>query len=878
MSGHHPRPARAIVWLLARVSSVHAAHAALGDMLEELDERASVGRPPRWPALWLNLHALAAVGAAMRVVVPRFARSCGHTVRDAARALRRSPAHGLFILVVLAVAIAAATVTFSVVDAVVLKPLPFDRPDQLVQITGRNLRGPYPLRTEQYWPIHDGVPAFEHVAALVRWTDKSPVIIDGTTEQLNIMRSTAELFHVLGLVPVLGRVWSSDEETRGDRHVALISFRFWQRRFSGDPSVLGRVLQVDKDSYQIVGVLPAAADAAQTIGWLEDVWLPSVPDRVVTDRSSTFVAALARLREGATPALAEAQLKSALAPLTAAKPAVYADWQPQVTRWQEAMVARVSGWMLLALGAVALVVIIGCVNAANVMLTRSVERARELAVRASLGASRRQIALSLLCESLLLSLAAAACALLFAVWGVGAAKAALPAGIFRADTISLNGRVLTVSILAAVATGLLFGMVPAWLASRVSIVTLLKDTGATATTVRRGWRSALLVAQIACISVLLVVCTLFVASFIRVMQLDLGIERSTLLAVSTRMPFKTTVDDVAERMKRVPGIVDVAVVTYTSPPVIAPAFGGAYPTTTLHPADAGGEDAPAEVLVYRVTPNYFDVTGMRFSRGSVWSSSPALDPLPAVIDEVAARRLFGARDPLGLQILSDFPDDAIFYKARKAVFTVVGVVPFVYSRGPEGPAQPSMYLPIVQRPTRRFAGLFARTSMPADTLVPAVETALAPIAPEGESYVHAVDEAFRRLTATRRFTAALMSLFALFAMLIGAAGIYGVMASIVAQRTREIGVRIALGATARDISRGVLRQVARHLALGLVVGLPAAWGISRGFGSLFFQVGPTDPSIYATVAVLLAAVALVAAIVPARRASRVDPIVSLRSS
>jgi predicted permease len=513
------------------------------------------------------------------------------------------------------------------------------------------------------------------------------------------------------------------------------------------------------------------------------------------------------------------------------------------------------------------------------MLTRSVERARELAVRASLGASRRRIALSLLAESLVLSPAAAACALLFAVWGVGAAKAALPAGIFRADTISLNGRVLTVSILAAVATGVLFGMVPAWLASRVSIVTLLKDAGATATTVRRGWRTALLIAQIACISMLLVVCTLFVTSFIRVIRLDIGIQRSNLLAVSPRMAFKTPVDDVQTRLTRVPGIVDVAVVTYASPPIIAPAFGGAYSTTTLHPADAGGADASVEVLVYRVTPNYFDVTGMRFRRGSVWSATPALDPLPAVLDERAAHQLFGDRDPLGLQLRSNFPDDQIFYKERPAVFTVVGVVPFVYSRGAEGPPQPAMYLPIVPKPSRMFAGLFARTEGPAGALVPAVEHALAPVAPSGDtSIVHAADDAVRVLTATRRFTAALMSLFALFAMLIGAAGIYGVMASIVAQRTREIGVRMALGATPRDISGGLLRQVTRYLACGLVVGLPAAWGLSRSFGALFFQVGPTDLSVYATVAVLLAAVALVAAIVPARRAARVDPVVSLRAS
>jgi predicted permease len=827
----------------------------------------------------VNLHVLEAAGAAVRAAAPRWLRACGHTLRDAVRALRRSPGHALFVLLVLAVAISAATVTFSVVDAVVLRPLPFDRPDRLVSILGREPRGPYPLRTEQFWPVHDGVAAFEHVAAFSRSSDRRPVTAGDATEQLTVMRCTAELSEVLRLAPVLGRAWSPAEETGGDR-VAVITYRFWQRRFSGDPSVLGRPVRVDKDAYRIVGVLPAAADAAQTIGWSEDVWVPGVPDRVVTDRSSTFVGALGRLRDGATTAVAEAQMKSALAPLAAAQPTLYADWQPNVVDFQDNMIGTVRGWMLLALGCVALVVLIGCVNAANVMLTRSVERARELAVRASLGASRRRIGASLVVESLLLSIAAAAGALLFATWGVGAMKAALPAGIFRAGTISLNGRVFAASMAVAVVTGLLFGMVPGWLASRVSIVTLLKDAGATATTARRGWRSAMLVAELACISVLLVVSTLFVASFIRVSTLDLGIDQSHLLAVKTNMPFKTTIENVETRLRQVGGIADVAVVTYTSMPVIAPAFGGAYPTTVLRPAGAGDGDTSAEVLVFRVTPNYFDVTGMRFTRGSVWAATTTgLDPLPAVLDERAAKTLFGERDPLGQQLQSEFPDDQIYYKPRKAIFTVVGVVPFVYARGPEGPAQSAMYLPIVFRPSRTFAGLFARTSVPADALAPAVETALAPVAPQGEqSFVHPVNEAFRRLTATRRFNAGLMSLFALCAMAIGAAGIYGVMASIVAQRTREIGVRIALGATGGDIRRGVLHDVGRHLGAGLALGLPLAWWLSRGFGALFFEIRPSDWSVYLAVAVLLALVAFAAAIVPARRAARVDPVVSLRAS
>jgi predicted permease len=692
----------------------------------------------------------------------------------------------------------------------------------------------------------------------------------GTTEELAVMNSTAEVFRVLRLKPLIGRVWTAGDESRGDVHVAVISFDFWQRRFGGEPAVLGRTLRVDDGVYRIVGVLPAGADLPAAAGWSSDVWIPRVPDRAGTPNGvSRNIFAIGRIRDGVSLEQLTAEVQSAVAPLAAAKAYAYADWRPDVTRWHDALVVDVRGWMLLALGAVALVVLIGCVNAANVMLIRSAERARELAVRASLGASRRQIAMSLVAESLMLSMAATVCGLLFAVWGVGAAKAALPAGILRVEAIGLNTRVFAASILAALVTGLLFGTIPAWQASRVSVVTLLKDGGTNVTSGRRAWRSVLLVSEVACISVLLVVSTLFVASFIRVMRVDLGVDRTNLLAVAPSAPFNGTVDEVQIRLKQIPAVVDVAVVTSSSLPIVGAAFSGGYADSKLRRTDGDTGLAPVEVRLYRVTPNYFVVTGMPFRRGSTWTAAAA-ESTPVVLDELAARGLFGDRDPVGLHVRGD---------DLKSVFTVVGVVRFVRASGPEREALPSAYLPILPNATRRYASLFVRTSRPPDGLVSTVEAALGPLAPSGGArYVYLVDEAVRRMTATRRFNATLMSAFALFAMLIGGAGIYAVMASVVAQRTREIGVRIALGATTRNIHRDVMAQAGRHLALGLAVGLPAAWWISRGFGALFFQVRPTDLSIYIIVAVILAGIGLIAAVVPARRAARVDPIVSLRAT
>jgi putative ABC transport system permease protein len=862
MSHYQPRPSRVLLWLLRQVSSVHAASAAVGDILEELEERRAAGQSPRWPMLWLNLQILGSVAASFATVAPRFLRSVGHTLRDAVRALRRAPAHALFILLILGVGIAAATVTFSVVDAVVLRPLPFDRSEELVVLNPRNLRGPTAFTPQEFWTIHDRIAGFESLGLRFTWFG-SPVTARGVTEELPVRHATAEVFRVLRLQALVGRLWTGDDETR-DPHVAVIGYGFWQRRFGGDPAVLGEWVRIQDTDYRIVGVVPDAAEARRAPAAL---WVPGGPDRVgAAATTRTVRGVVGRIRSGVSVPQLTAAIQSAITPPADASSQ---GLQVEVQRWLDAEVKDVRGWMLLLLGSVVLVMLIACVNAANMVLTRSSERARELAVRASLGASGRQLALAVLAESVMLSLGAGLCAVIFAAWGAGAAKAFLPPAL-RADSISLNGRVFAVSIVAALATGILFGLVPAWQASRVSVVTLLKDAGTTTTAGRRAWRSGFLIAEVACVAVLLVVSTLFIASFIRAITLDLGVDRSNLLAVSPHTDFNGTVDEVQSRLKQIPAVVDVAVVTYSSLPLVAPAFGGAYGDTKIRTADDDAGHATVEVQVYRVTPNYFDVTGMVFRRGSTWAAAAALESPPVVLDEIAAKRLFGDRDPIGRPVASDDP---------KGVFTVVGVVPYVYSRGPQDGARPSAYLPIVPDATRRFAGLFVRTSAPPDGLVAVVETALRPLAPSSRlPYVHLVDEALSRLTAARRFNATLMSLFALFAILIGAAGIYAVMASVVAQQTREFGVRVALGATAADIRHGVLAQAGRHLLLGLALGLPAAWWISRAFGALLFQVRPSDVSIYIVVAVTLTLVGLIAAVVPARRASRVDPIVSLRAT
>jgi ABC-type antimicrobial peptide transport system permease subunit len=369
--------------------------------------------------------------------------------------------------------------------------------------------------------------------------------------------------------------------------------------------------------------------------------------------------------------------------------------------------------------------------------------------------------------------------------------------------------------------------------------------------------------------VLVVVSWLFVASLINATSVKLGIDRDNLVAVMPRLEFRAPVDEVRQRIERVPGVSGIALSRASSFPLFGRAFHGAWWTSKLERAEgASGSAPPVKALQYRVTPNYFAVAGVPFRRGSTWAAGSAAAASVVVLDELAARGLFGDADPIGRQIRANEP---------AGVFTVIGTVPHVYARGPEEPEQPTAYFNLKPDPARVYATLLVRTSRPPEEMVSVLSEVLRPVAPDlDEPFVFAGDEAVRRLTAVRRFNAGLMSVFGIVAMLLGAAGVYATMASVVAQQTREIGVRVALGATPGRIQRGVLAMACRHLLAGFVLGVPLAWWLSRGFAALLFQVSAADASVYVGVCALVSVAACLAAWVPGRRAAKIDPLVSLR--
>jgi predicted permease len=777
----------------------------------------------------------------------------------------------LFIVAILTSTIAAATVTFSVVDSVVLRPLPFDRPDELVAIDhqrgDRVMSQARALSALQFLALRERTDAVETMAAVARGSQLLQT--SGAPDRVWSARVTSSLFDVLRVRPLIGETFDASHEVAGNDRVAVISHGLWRRHFGGDTAIVGRTLRVADGTLLVLGVMPEGFAYPLFDDRLADIWTPYViPERELdVAQSSSYLHIVGRLRPGAALVEAQMQADGVRKALAATDPDRYPPaGRFSVATLDEAVVGQVRGWMMLVLVAVGLLLVVACANVANLLLTRALDRKRELSIRAALGATRTRLVTALLLESLILSLCAVALALLVSSWGVGAAKAALPPGIARAQSIALDFRVFAAAVAGGLITALLFGVIPALQASRGDLVAVLKSGATTVTGGRSGWRGAVLVAEIALASVLLVATTLFVSSFVRLTRADLGFDRANLLVADPPKGVHGTVSDFVKSVESIPGVTAVGGAAAGSPPLVMAGFGGGASGTRLQRPDApAGEFVVAEFN--RVSPRYFAAAAIPVLRGRVFGDTDGPASTVVVLDEQAANQLFGDRDPLGREVISHGSNRV----------TVIGVVGHVSTRGPEADSGAQAYFP--GPPAAGSYAYLIRTSQRAVNLIPPIQGAIAGLAPAGGQppLVRPVEDAFRNITARRRFSATSMALFGALALLIGATGVYGVMSSLVAQRTREIGVRLALGATVSQVVRDVLGPMARYVALGLAVGLPIAWLATRTSATLFFQVRPTDAWVYLVVAGVLAAVGLTAALVPAHRASRVDPVTALRA-
>jgi len=805
-------------------------------------------------------------------------------LRAAYRSLIASKSFSIVALIVLTLGIGATTAIFSVVDAVVLRALPFDEHDRLVAVGERRIGGllggsnrdPLQLSSvapQNYldWAVQQNV--FESIAAIAGGA-MTLQEFGGEPEELRSQRVTSGFFEVLRARPAAGRAFTVENEVDGRHRVAVISDSLWRRRFAADPSILGRTLPLDAGVFEVIGIMPP--DFGYPVGVLRptDLWVPYVVpkgERVRNPNSySVYLQVIARLKPGVFAGQAQAQMDQVSAALEAAHP----DWNKGVKAGVRPLIDHVLGantrsWMLLLLGAVGLVLLIACANVANLLLARATTREREIGIRAALGAGRWRLIRQFLVESLLLSVAGTGAAVLLAWWGIGLLKGAMPENVPRVAQIALDVRVLGAAALLSIMTGVLFGIAPALQLSRPDLTQALKDGGRAAIGGgRERLRGLLVVAEVAIAVVLLVGAALFVGSFVAVMRIDPGFDPRNVLTVLVTPRWEPGMNDIdatqaylqiVDQLEKTPGVVHASVISGGMP------LSGAMTITTLE-VPGRKVDGGNSVSGRKVSANYHRTLGIPLKGGRFFESSDGRGgPKVVMLNESAAKKYFPADDPVGRPVRLDDVEH-----------TVVGIVGDVHQTSLETAPRAEIYEPLPQ--TRAGSGeLLIRTNGDPYQLLPAVKAALHQALPDVPLRgVRTMEELISRRTAQRRLNMLLLGLFGLLGLVIAAVGIYGVMAYVVSQRTREIGVRMALGATRGNVVRMVMWNASLTVALGLTIGGAGAWYLSAAARTFLFRLDATDPRAFAAATVTLAAVASIASLIPARRAASIDPMVALR--
>ncbi|MDB4966156.1 MAG: transporter permease [Myxococcales bacterium] len=806
----------------------------------------------------------------------------GTDVRFALRMFKRSPGVTAAAVLALALGIGANTAIFSVVDGVLLRPLPFPDSRALFIVHTGNAklnRFDAPFSYPEYQDLVAQTRTLESVGA---WCEGDANFSGGAApERVLIRLVTPSLLPTLRVEPVRGRNFLAEETLKGRDHVAIIDYGLWQRQFSGSADAVGRSIRLDGTDYQIIGILPKGLKLERGI----DVWLPlSTSLDGLQVRNSHFLRVLGRRRAEASPANIAADLQAIGKFETDTYPAIFpSEWgfSMRARPYLEEVIGDVRLPLFVLLGAVAFVLLIACANVANLLLARAATRQREMAIRTALGARRGRIVRQLLTESLLLSLAGGALGVLFAAWGIDALVSLSPDSVPRVAEVALDVRVLLFTAAIAIATGIAFGLVPAISASRPDLHDSLKD-GTRGTTSGRGrLRKALVVVEVALSLVLLVGAGLMVRSFVRLRQVDPGFRPDHALMLRISLPVADNVVTEADRdrfvrffaraaarLRQLPGV------THVGSANILPLDGGQtdrlFDIEGYVPTDAG--DRP-DAENRQATPGWFSAVGMPLVGGRVFEESDdGQAPPVVVVNRAFVKRFFPKGDALGKRMrLGPIPKEHPWA-------TIIGIVGDVRGYGLDEPARAEMYWPMAQNREASSMALVVRTQGDPAALATTARSAIAELDPAQPIFdVQPLERLVAQSLGQRRFMLTLMLLFGLVALVLAAVGIYGVMAYTVAQRTQEIGIRVALGAQPGRVLGMVLRDGMTLVGTGLVIGTGAALALTRLASSLLYGVSTADVGTYVVIAAALAAVALVAIVLPARRAMRVDPMQALRS-
>jgi predicted permease len=813
--------------------------------------------------------------------------------RFAWRGLVRSPGFAAIAIATLALGIGANSAIFTVVNAVVMRPLPYANADRLVRVTadfnGLNATD-VGLSQPELIDYRDRSGLFDAIAGV--WAINANLTEIDQPERVEALLASPSYFDVLGVRPQLGRLFGPEDNAPGISEVLVISDALWHRRFGASPDAIGRKLRIDNDWYTVVGVLPPGfRHPGRSVLTDVDVWAPAnfiaapFPDK--PSRGAYFLTgAIARLKPGLSLDQARQRLAGFAQGLRAANPNDYsarAAWAPRILSLQEDLVGSVKPALLILFGAVGFVLLIACANMANLLLARASTRQRELAVRRALGSSRSRLVRLLLTESLMLAVFGGIAGAALTVWLLEALLALVPSGLPRLHEVAIDGQVLAFTAVTTMATALIFGTVPALQFSKTDVNESLKEGGRGSASGGRGLlRSALVVVEFALALVLLVGAGLLVRSFWRLQQVDLGFDPHQVLTARLWLPQpndpKTgpyfthprrlaVYEEILRRARTLPGVSASAAVG------ILPFDGrGGNAAFTVEGSESDDRSRIPTTQITNASSGYFELMNMRVVRGRTFTDQDDDKAQPVVvITEALARRGWPGQDPIGRRLHFGGP------QSKNPWMTVVGIVNDVRTERLEDAPRPTVYRSLKQASGLQLA-IVLKTDADPGTLAGLLAREVRAVDPDQPTYgIRTMDEIVRRATASRRFSTQLLGAFAVLALVLAAVGIYGVMAFVVGQRTREIGIRIALGAHPGSVVRLVLRQALLLAAAGVVAGAAGALLATRLLSGLLFEVRATDPFTYTLIAALLALTAAVAAWRPARRAAAVDPITALRA-
>ena len=808
-------------------------------------------------------------------------------LRYAMRMLVKSPGFTAIAVLTLALGIGANTALFSIVNGVLLSPLPYPQPDRLVAVYSRTSDfGESSISYPNFLDWQRDNNSFVQIAGYRQ--DSFNMTGAGEPERLRTEMISADFFSVLGIHPVMGRLFTAQDDHAGAAPVVLVSEGLWRRRFGASPKIVGQSISLNGTSYTVIGIIPANFYFRGNNFSLAEIYVPvgQWTDSTFLDRRvSMGMDAVARLKPGLTLAQARADMNGVAQNLSRAYPEADKNSGISLVPLKQDMVGDVAPLLYVLLGAVVFVLLIACVNIANLLLARSTGRTREFAIRAALGASRARMLRQLLTESVLLSFSGGVIGLLLAAWGTRAAITILPQALPRSGNVGLDVRVLLFTLGVSLLAGILFGLAPALKTSQRNLQETLKEGGRGSSGARHRLQGAFVIAETALALILLVGAGLMIRSLVALWDVNPGFDPHNLLTFSVAFPpaaMQATPDQLRNSLRQL----DAALVFIPGAEYIS-AIGGSLPMQgdselpfwlEGHPKPQSTQEMTS-ALFYLCDPDYLRVMGTPLLRGRFIDAQDTLhSPAVVVIDEDFANKFFPGQNPVGRRLNFAILD----LQAQ-----IIGVAGHVKHWGLDDtgkqPIEAEIYFPIMQIPDKfmpllaRGAQFAMRTRVPPDTLVGAVRHTVTQVNSQQVMYgAESMDGVISDWLSARRFAMILLGIFAALALALACVGIYGVISYLVGQRTHEIGVRIALGAQRSDVLRLILAQGTRMAFVGVAVGVAAALGLTRLMANQLFGVTAHDPITFVAVAALLMLVAVAACYIPARRAMGTDPIVALR--